>query len=47
MPTTGIPFPLLSFGGSSALTVWLAAGLILNVARRVAAAGPVIDTRSA
>ena len=34
MPVTGIPLPLLSYGGSSALTVMLALGLVMNVSVR-------------
>jgi rod shape determining protein RodA len=33
-PTTGIPLPLLSYGGSSIATTFLAIGLILNVESR-------------
>jgi rod shape determining protein RodA len=37
MPITGIPLPLMSYGGSSTLTVFAAIGLVLNVhARRFA-----------
>lgn len=31
LPAVGIPLPLLSYGGSSTLTVFLALGLVLNV----------------
>jgi len=31
MPTTGIPLPLLSYGGSSVISSFIAIGLILNV----------------
>ena len=31
MPVTGIPLPLLSYGGSSLLTMAVAVGLVLNV----------------
>jgi rod shape determining protein RodA len=31
MPVTGIPLPLMSYGGSSILTVFAAIGLVLNV----------------
>jgi rod shape determining protein RodA len=34
MPTTGIPLPFLSYGGSSVLTAFIALGLILSVRRR-------------
>lgn len=34
MPITGIPLPLLSYGGSSMLTTWMALGLVLNVHMR-------------
>lgn len=33
MPVTGVPLPLLSYGGSSALTSLIAAGLLQNVYR--------------
>ena len=34
MPITGLPLPLLSYGGSSMLTTWAALGLVLNVHMR-------------
>lgn len=34
MPTTGIPLPLLSYGGSSVISSFIAIGLILNVRMR-------------
>ncbi|MFV2038838.1 MAG: rod shape-determining protein RodA [Acidimicrobiales bacterium] len=34
MPITGIPVPFLSYGGSSALTSFIAVGLVLNVHMR-------------
>jgi len=36
MPVTGIPLPLLSYGGSSALVFFVAGGMVLSVSRRVA-----------
>jgi cell division protein FtsW len=33
MPTKGIPLPFVSYGGSSILASWIAAGLILNVSQ--------------
>jgi rod shape determining protein RodA len=36
MPVTGIPLPLLSYGGSSALVFFVAGGLVLSVSRRSA-----------
>ncbi|UBF25185.1 FtsW/RodA/SpoVE family cell cycle protein [Kovacikia minuta CCNUW1] len=33
LPTTGLPFPLISYGGSSMISSLLAAGLLLRVAR--------------
>ena len=37
LPTTGIPLPFLSFGGTSLLTTMFAMGLILNVSRQAQA----------
>jgi rod shape determining protein RodA len=34
MPVTGIPLPLLSYGGSSALVFFAAGGLVLSISRR-------------
>jgi rod shape determining protein RodA len=34
LPTTGIPLPLLSYGGSSTMMFLIAIGLILNVDMR-------------
>jgi rod shape determining protein RodA len=34
MPVTGIPLPLLSYGGSAALVFYTAGGLVLSVSRR-------------
>ena len=34
MPTTGIPLPFLSYGGSSVLTAFIALGLVISVRRR-------------
>lgn len=34
LPVTGITLPLLSYGGSSMLSVWLALGLLVNVSMR-------------
>ena len=34
MPTTGIPLPFMSYGGSSVLTAFVALGLVMNVRRR-------------
>ena len=34
MPVTGIPLPLLSYGGSAALVFFTAGGLVLSVSRR-------------
>jgi cell division protein FtsW len=33
LPTTGLPFPLLSYGGSSMISSLIAAGLLIRVAR--------------
>ena len=35
MPVTGIPLPLLSYGGSSALVFFVAGGAVLSVSRRM------------
>jgi len=35
MPVTGIPLPLLSYGGSAVVVFFLAGGLVLSVSRRV------------
>jgi rod shape determining protein RodA len=34
MPVTGIPLPLLSYGGSAALVFFIAGGLVLSISRR-------------
>jgi len=34
LPVVGVPLPLLSYGGSSLLTVMIALGLALNVSTR-------------
>jgi rod shape determining protein RodA len=34
MPITGLPLPLLSYGGSSMLTTFAALGLVLNIHMR-------------
>ena len=34
MPVTGIPLPLMSYGGSSVLFMFLALGLVLNIRMR-------------
>jgi rod shape determining protein RodA len=34
MPVTGIPLPLMSYGGSTTLSSFLALGLVLNVHMR-------------
>jgi len=36
MPVTGIPLPLLSYGGSATIVFYAAGGLVLSVSRRVA-----------
>jgi cell division protein FtsW len=33
LPTTGLPFPFLSYGGSSMISSLVAAGLLVRVAR--------------
>lgn len=37
LPTTGLPFPLFSYGGSSMLASLVAAGLLIRVAREISA----------
>jgi rod shape determining protein RodA len=34
LPITGIPIPVLSYGGSSLLATYLAVGLVVNVKMR-------------
>ena len=34
MPVVGVPLPLISYGGSSTLTIMIAIGLLLNVSMR-------------
>jgi cell division protein FtsW (lipid II flippase) len=34
MPVTGIPLPLLSYGGSSVIYTFLALGIVMNVRMR-------------
>jgi rod shape determining protein RodA len=34
MPITGIPFPLVSYGGSSAVTTFISLGLVQSVHMR-------------
>jgi rod shape determining protein RodA len=34
MPVTGIPLPLVSYGGTSMITNWMAVGLLLNIHMR-------------
>ncbi|MBM3295733.1 MAG: rod shape-determining protein RodA, partial [Candidatus Aminicenantes bacterium] len=34
LPITGVPIPLLSYGGSSLLTSYVAVGLVVNVRMR-------------
>jgi rod shape determining protein RodA len=36
MPVTGIPLPLLSYGGSAELVFFVAGGVVLSVSRRSA-----------
>jgi rod shape determining protein RodA len=39
MPMTGIPLPLMSYGGSSAIVFYMAGGIVLSVSRRNAGPG--------
>jgi len=41
LPTTGLPFPLLSYGGSSMISSLLSAGLLIRVARESSEAAVV------
>lgn len=41
LPTTGLPFPLLSYGGSSMISSLIAAGLLIRVARESSEANVV------
>ncbi|MNU01704.1 Lipid II flippase FtsW [compost metagenome] len=34
LPTTGIPLPFLSFGGTSLLSTLFSMGLVLNISRQ-------------
>jgi rod shape determining protein RodA len=34
MPVTGVPLPLLSYGGSATLVFLVAGGVVLSVSRR-------------
>ncbi len=42
LPTTGLPFPLFSYGGSSMIASLLAAALLIRVARESSAAAKVV-----
>jgi cell division protein FtsW len=44
LPITGVPLPLVSFGGSSMLVLLAAVGMLLNVARQEASRAPVLAT---
>ncbi|MFQ5925842.1 MAG: FtsW/RodA/SpoVE family cell cycle protein, partial [Terriglobia bacterium] len=34
MPVTGIPLPLMSYGGSATISTWMALGLVMSVRMR-------------
>jgi rod shape determining protein RodA len=34
MPVTGLPLPLVSYGGTSMITSWIMLGLLANIGRR-------------
>jgi len=39
-PTTGVPYPLISFGGSALIANMIALGLVLSISRRGSAPEP-------
>lgn len=43
LPTTGLPFPFLSAGGSSLIAFCIAIGIVLNISRQSAAEGGGVD----
>jgi cell division protein FtsW len=47
LPITGIPLPLISFGGSSLLITMFAIGILLSLAKTEPAAAQVIAARAA
>ncbi|MBD3880643.1 FtsW/RodA/SpoVE family cell cycle protein [Phormidium tenue FACHB-886] len=46
LPTTGLPFPLFSYGGSSMIASLLSAGLLIRVARETGGGVVSIDRRA-
>ena len=46
MPTTGLPFPLFSYGGSSMIASLIAAGVLIRVARESRDAEVIVLSRS-
>jgi len=39
LPTTGVPLPFVSFGGSSLVTTFLCIGILLSISRHQVARG--------
>lgn len=41
LPVTGLPLPFLSYGGTSMVAVWIAVGIVGNVASETAGRRPL------
>ncbi len=46
MPVTGVPLPLVSYGGSSMFASMMAVGLLQNIAMRGSAVSRAVRPRS-